>query len=136
MKYSVIFDGGSIGNGQPNARAYGSFRVSVQAGRELFSGEPIRFEFPDLRTNNEAEFQIASEALGYICKNTSLPLSEIQVELIGDSMLAVQCLSKRWKLKKPHLKTIASQFWALAAKLSEVKLVWHGRANSVAVLGH
>lgn len=122
---TVIFDGGA----KPNL-CYGSFAVVE------WPEKPIeRREFEGYSTNNEAEMLTAIQALRFL--HLSTPNSrEVAVKLKGDSMLAVNCLSGRWKIKQPRLKAIAHQFREIADLFHSVSFEWHRRNNSVAVLGH
>jgi ribonuclease HI len=128
VNLTVIFDGGSIGNGRANAQAYGSFSVDGQP--------PIRCKYPNLRTNNEAEMQTALESLYWLLNNYPASLCELHVTLAGDSQIAIYCLSGKWKARKPHLKPFVADFQRVASGFGSVDLVWQPRAKSVAVLGH
>ena len=122
---TVIFDGGA----KPNL-CYGSFAVVEWPEKEI-----QRREFEGYSTNNEAEMLIAIQALRFL--NLVIPNPKyIAVKLKGDSMLAVNCLSGRWKIRQPRLKAIAHQFREIADRFHSVTFEWHRRNNSVAVLGH
>ena len=125
----IIFDGGCRENGRESAKAYGSFKIEGQV-------TPIRKDFPELRTSNEAEMQTACDALMYAARLLGDDSIKTDVEMWGDSQIAVFCLSGKWRIKKPHLKPFKPRFDAVRRMFKSVKLHWHGRDNSVRVLGH
>lgn len=125
----IIFDGGCRENGRESAKAYGSFKIE---GKIM----PIRKEFPSLSTSNEAEMQTALDALIYAAGMLGSESEKTDIELWGDSQIAVFCLSGKWRIKKPHLKPFKPRFDAISKMFRSVKLHWHGRDNSVRVLGH
>lgn len=131
MKIQIIFDGGSIGNGRADSQAYGSFLVLGVIGKA-----PVRLQFPELRTNNEAEMQTAIEALLFAARSMGSAPQFMEVELFGDSQIAVNCLSGRWRVKKQHLRPLRDRFQALARQFKSVTLTWKPRRYAVAALGH
>lgn len=124
-RITIVFDGGA----KPNF-AYGSFKVM-----EWKSTATQRREYPNLSTSNEAELTTALEALDYVRKALAGP-KFTHVTMKGDSMLAIECLGKRWKCRAPHLRPIVEQFWLLQEQIGKVSLVWQSRKFSVAILGH
>lgn len=69
-------------------------------------------------TNNLAEFTALAEALQYISDNSMVKGSLI---CLGDSKLVTMTVSKKWKLKAPHLVIIRKRIWKL---LAEMKCDW------------
>jgi ribonuclease HI len=122
---TVVFDGGA----KPNL-CYGSFAVVEWPDRPI-----ERREFEGYSTNNEAEMLTAIQALRFLNLVTPSPKS-VAVKLKGDSMLAVNCLSGRWKIRQPRLQAIAHQFREIADYFHSVSFEWHSRNNSVSILGH
>jgi ribonuclease HI len=105
----VFTDGGSRGN--PGPAAVG---VTIsRAGKEV---DTIS-EYLGVFTNNEAEytaFQKSLERVGERAKTT--PISEIKWFL--DSMLVVEQLNKKWKIKEPRLQQFAMTIWQKLAELN------------------
>ena len=125
----ILFDGGCEPI-NPGGNGHGSFCLlddPTEIHRFNFSQSPEM-------TNNIAEFRTAIEALRWLA--VELEPSQTIVELTGDSMLAINCLSGRWKTKKPHLKLLRDEFQSLAAQFFAVELVWHRRTLAVELLGH
>jgi ribonuclease HI len=137
MKYHIIFDGGAKSPAGQHPQCYGSFQVSViGAHGHPFRCPPVRNNYPLLETSSQAECHTALEAVRWIRKHSKIPSKECDLELIGDSQLAVYGLCNRWKIKNPALKLIQSAFLIEADYFRSFYLEWHPRKKSVAVLGH
>lgn len=106
----VHTDGGSRGNPGPAAAGVVF----------LFEGAVIREEGVYLgnnKTNNDAEYQAVLHALKYLPEVVqSHPVTSIEWRL--DSMLVIQQLNRKWKIKEPRMATFASEIWTLLKSLS------------------
>ena len=99
----IYTDGGSRGN--PGQAALGVV-VTDLAGKILYEhGECIGF-----KTNNDAEYSAFAHSLEWA--TTFSQTTQLQnIEWRLDSMLVVQQLNKKWKMKEPRLKSIADKIW-------------------------
>ena len=95
MVVDVYFDGCCIPN--PGEMSYGFFvidnsEIKYEEGRKIGYG-----------TNNVAEYTGALAALQY-CTTNNIP----EANIIGDSLLVVNQLNNKWKVKNEKLKIIHS----------------------------
>jgi ribonuclease HI len=127
--WRIVFDGGSQGN---PGRGYGSYRLQRAGGRWE---EPVRLEFGDRVTNNEAEYRSLIEALRDLAGRVGDP-AEVRVEVLGDSKLVLSQLAGRWKVRADNLRAPYSEAQRLARAFKTVRYTWHRRNESVALLGH
>lgn len=107
MKYRVHTDGGSRGN--PGPAAVGIVIEDENDTNVWQYGEAI-----GVTTNNIAEHTAVLRALEYIQKQSAHIES---VEFFLDSLLVVEQLSRRYKIKKEELKQIADASWRIIAAL-------------------
>lgn len=130
--FTVVFDGGSLGN---PGRGYGSYKL-FDAGGELFH-EELSYEARGNRvTNNEAEYLTLIAALGRLAEILGERASTADVSILGDSMLVVNQLAGSWKVKKPELRPLHAEALAGLRRFGRYRLQWHDRSNSVRLLGH
>lgn len=133
MDYIITFDGGS--KGDPGL-GYGSYQIlRVRDRKERVQ----RLEFGDRVTNNEAEYLALIRALEALIKGIRLAGNEPQMfalEVRGDSKLVMEQVAGRWKVKEPRLQPFHKRARQLLDEFGSVKLTWHRRDKSVAVLGH
>ena len=128
----ITFDGGSRGN---PGQGYGSF---VSQG-VITTEKPVRLEYPGRLTNNEAEYQTLIEALRSVQEQLAqqgLQPGTLSVQVLSDSKLVVEQVNQRWKIKQPHLLPLATEARQLLRAFGRFDLAWHGRAESVRLLGH
>jgi ribonuclease HI len=133
--YSIIFDGGSKGNGTANAYGYGSFKITTRTGKShqdsLVFGRHV--------TNNEAEYRALiaalTELIGRIERAGRDP-KDFTVEIRGDSQLVINQVKGDWECKADNLRQLLSQARNLVGRFNECDLDWHSRENSVEALGH
>ncbi len=128
----IIFDGGSLNN---PGHGYGSYQIIV-------GSQPPRIERLDFGspvTNNEAEYAALlhglEDALASLKANGIDP-KQAKLEVRGDSQLVLKQLGGQWKVKMPHLQKLKDRGRALLDQFGKTDLIWHGRAESVRVLGH
>lgn len=117
-------DGGCRGNHLPRGHkdrlAYGS----ISDGSET-----KRLEFPDLSSNNEAEFETLLHLL------LALPTDPEKAPTIYmDSALVVNILTKGWNVKASNLRDVAETCKALLPH--RAKLKWVSRETLVEKVGH
>jgi len=132
--YTLIFDGGAIGN--PGA-GYGSYILRRNAdGREKVR----RLDFGNGITNNVAEYRalIAGlEDLVDTIKKAGKNPADFSVEVLGDSRLVIAQMNREWKVRDAHLKPLYAQALALFQEFGPGSTIrWHARWNSVKALGH
>ena len=92
--YILRFDGGSRGN--PGVAGAGMALYESESGSEIWSG---CIYLGDKQTNNEAEY--TGLITGLQC---ALSLGVKQIVVQGDSMLVLQQIALKWKVKSPTLK--------------------------------
>jgi ribonuclease HI len=99
----VHTDGGSRGNPGPAA-----------AGVVILNDEQLILEsglFLGNKTNNEAEYQAVIHALSLL-PDVVRTLHPDRITWKLDSMLVVQQLSRKWKIKEPRMAEFASRIWS------------------------
>src|SRR3989338_6425718 len=108
MKLITFTDGGSRNN--PGPAAIGVI-IKNETGKTLAAyGEYIGTE-----TNNTAEYMAVISAL-----KKARELGADTVECYMDSLLVVEQMNRRWKVKEPHLQKLFVQTWNAAAKFKKV----------------
>lgn len=130
--YTLVFDGGSHGN---PGRSYGSFHIRPWGSKPA---QLTRVEFGQ-GTNNEAEYwtlQSALRALRAYLDGAGVPLSEVTLEVRGDSQLVIFQIDGRWKAKDSRMRALRDETRGLLKGFGEVVLRHHGRSESVKLLGH
>lgn len=80
-------------------------------------------------TNNVAEYNGVTEALGRLVKDFSKDLPT-EVEIRMDSKLAVEQLSGRYKIKNDNLKELALKVRELEKKIGQVQYLHVPRAQN------
>lgn len=127
--YSVVFDGGALGN---PGRGYGSYHITAQDGAVIHE----RLEYGDRVTNNQAEYRTLIEALEALSRRHGGDPSATTLQIRGDSQLVINQVLGRWKVKHPDLQPLHQRAVQLLAAFGRVDLEWHPRAMSVRLLGH
>lgn len=106
---TLFTDGGARGN--PGPSAIGVVAVD-EAGQELYaSGKKI-----GVATNNEAEYLAFLSSLEWL-EQQKLTQQDTAIWKL-DSMLVVEQLNKRWKVKDLRMQQYAKQAWEKLAQLS------------------
>ncbi len=98
-------DGGSRGNPGPAA-----------TGVVILANNEVVHEFGTYlgeTTNNVAEYSAVIEALKWVANNYPLSPKPCTLAFKLDSKLVVEQLSRNWKIKEPHLQTLADAVWLL-----------------------
>ena len=131
--YTLIFDGGSLGNPGPG---YGSYVLIRNAdGRQRLQ----RLDFGEAMTNNQAEYRtlIAGlEDLIGVIEQAGHDPAEVSIEVRGDSRLVLNQVAGKWKVKQPHLRPLRDRVRELLGRFGKSELLWQERAASVDILGH
>jgi ribonuclease HI len=131
--YTLIFDGGSLGN---PGQGYGSYAlVRNTDGTQRIQ----RLEFEGQLTNNEAEYLsliAALEDLIATIEQAGRDPAEFTIDVRGDSRLILNQTAGKWKVRQPHLRPLCDQAVELLQRFDEFQLIWQARAKSVDVLGH
>lgn len=99
----IYTDGGARGNPGPSA-----IGVWVETG----DGTTVESlsQYLGEGTNNEAEYEAFLASLEWLRNYTNLPtLTKIHWRL--DSMLVVEQLNRRWKIKEPRIAAKAKRCW-------------------------
>lgn len=105
---TVFTDGGARGN--PGPAAIGVWVVDRQ-GNEVYQEATAIGE----STNNEAEYQAFWHSVEWLVHQTELSPTRVEWKL--DSMLVVEQLNRRWKIKEKRLLPLAQQIWDHLAQL-------------------
>jgi len=128
-RYDVVFDGGSLGN---PGQGYGSYRLRPAGGEW---SPPVRLDYGDGVTNNEAEYRTLIAALDALAAAHADP-RDVAVTVYGDSQLVIRQLEGKWRVRAANL----FPFWAAAresaARFGRMTYTWQRRDISVALLGH
>jgi ribonuclease HI len=109
-------DGGSRGN--PGHAALG-FIIHVD-GQILFE----EGKYLGLKTNNEAEYAAFFASLEWVVQNLQ-PGQVKQVVWQLDSLLVVEQLNKKWKIKEPRMREFAQQIWQMLSTASFTYQIKH-----------
>ena len=124
-----MFDGGALGN---PGRGYGSFHISGSGGFVVHE----RRDYPGVITNNQAEYLTLIAALNLLAEQEGRDARSAKVVVRGDSLLVINQLLGKWKVKNAGLQPLHREAGLLLQKFRDRELIWHDRSNSVALLGH
>ncbi len=127
--FEIVFDGGALGNPE---KGYGSYEITSR-------GQVVRHqreEYGDNVTNNQAEYQTLIEALKWLAQDLGASAASAKVIVNGDSLLVLNQLLGKWKVKNEGLRPLHREAADLIRRFADVTLTWHARSNSVKRLGH
>jgi len=131
--YTIIFDGGSLGNPGPG---YGSYVLRrEQDGKQGL----VRLDFGRQMTNNEAEYEALIAGLQGLSERIELAdqsPGDFSVEVRGDSSLVLNQIKGVWKAKDVRMRRLRNRARELLAQFKAHRLTLQGREESVRVLGH
>ncbi len=131
--YTLIFDGGSLGNPGPGYGSY--FLVRNMDGKSRTQ----RLDFHEEMTSNAAEYRTLiaglEDLISTIRKAGRSP-QQFSLEVRGDSRLILYQVARKWKTKKPHLMPLRDKVEALLEGFGSITLIWHRKDKSEKVLGH
>jgi ribonuclease HI len=127
--YTIIFDGGAIGN---PGKGYGSYQI---VGATTVVARQRR-DYGDNVTNNQAEYQTLIHALEDLRDHLGPTAAHASVAIRGDSQLVILTVTGQWKVKHPRLQPLHARAVELLRGFGRTDVAWHPRGNSVAALGH
>ena len=115
-KITIKSDGGSRGNPGPAAIGYVVYlenKLVKKHGQKIGEG-----------TNNTAEYKAIIQALQWLQKNINsfnevIKDNPVRIECLLDSKLVVNQLNRNYKIKQPHLQTLANQAFAIIKDLKK-----------------
>ncbi len=131
--YTLIFDGGSLGNPGPGYGSYVLIR-NVDGAQRM-----ERLDFGEEMTNNEAEYRTLIAGLQDIVstiERAGHDPSAFSIEVRGDSRLILNQVAGDWKVRQAHLRPLCDRARELLHRFGEFQLTWQERAESVDTLGH
>lgn len=128
----IVFDGGSKGN---PGLGYGSYALYWPGAQPQI----VKLRFGNQVTNNEAEYDTLIAALEAVRKRllaNNAELSGARLDVRGDSLLVINQVLGKWKIKEPRLAARCQRARQLLQDFGHWQLAHHDRSRSVAVLGH
>jgi ribonuclease HI len=128
----IVFDGGSKGN---PGKGYGSYELRWPG----MQPQVVRLQFGNNVTNNEAEYDTLIAALEAVLKRLQdggADPATAQLDVRGDSLLVVNQVLGKWKVKEERLGVRCQRVRQLLARFGRWRLSHHDRARSVERLGH
>jgi ribonuclease HI len=131
-KALITFDGGSLGN---PGKGYGSYLIEGLAPE----ADVVRLDFSpngEIVSNNQAEYRTLIAALTELVGRPDSSPATTDLEIRGDSLLVIEQLAGRWKVKHPEIRLLHHAASDLLKQFASVNLVWHGRHVSVQRFGH
>jgi ribonuclease HI len=129
VDYTVVFDGGSLGN---PGKGYGSYEIAGPDG--TIAARQV--QFGNDMTNNQAEFRALIAGLKALLAIVGDNATNLSIAVRGDSQLVIRGLSGEWKVKHPGLQPLHREAKDLLAHFRAVDLAWHPRRESVRAFGH
>ena len=127
--YTVVFDGGSLGN---PGKGYGSYEIAGPEGTVAAR----QVQFGNDMTNNQAEFRALIAGLEDLLERVGPRADTLSIAVRGDSQLVIRGLSGEWRVKHAGLQPLHRQAADLLRRFGNVDLAWHPRRESVRTLGH
>ncbi len=128
-EYLLVFDGGSKGN---PGEGYGSYAL-FENGRP---GAVQRVDFPEVMTNNEAEYRTLLTALRDLLARLGPRAAASTLEVRGDSALVLHQVRGGWKAKEDRMRLLRDEVRGVLRRFGKWRLVQQPREDSVRVLGH
>lgn len=102
-KVIVYADGGCHNNGAANAHGYGSIKFYAVQNDQVISTIVRRFDYPQHKTNNGAEFQIIIDALEILQAKAEGERIAYTVQVFSDSALVINGINGSFTIKADHL---------------------------------
>jgi ribonuclease HI len=127
--YTVVFDGGSLGN---PGQGYGSYEIAGPGGTVAAR----QVQFGNDMTNNQAEFRAVIAALEDLLERVGPRADALAIAVRGDSQLVIRGLTGEWRVKHPGLQPLHRRAADLLRRFGNVDLAWHPRRESVRTFGH
>lgn len=130
--YTIVFDGGSLGN---PGRGYGSYVVANADG--VVNRAALSYDDRGSQvTNNQAEYWTLIAALQWLSETLDGRGPATPITVLGDSLLVINQLLGKWKVKNEGLRPLHAEARELLKRFGPTELRWHDRGNSVRILGH
>jgi ribonuclease HI len=127
--YTVVFDGGSLGN---PGKGYGSYEIAGPEGTVAAR----QVQFGNDMTNNQAEFRALIAALEDLLEQVGPRADSLSLAVRGDSQLVIRGLTGEWRVKHAGLQPLHRRAADLLQQFGSVDLAWHPRRESVRTFGH
>jgi probable phosphoglycerate mutase len=127
--YTVVFDGGSLGN---PGKGYGSYEIAGPDGTVAAR----QVQFGNDMTNNQAEFRALIAALEDLLERVDPRADTLSVAVRGDSQLVIRGLTGEWRVKHAGLQPLHRRAADLLQRFGSVDLAWHPRRESMRTFGH
>ncbi|MCC2627133.1 MAG: hypothetical protein K0S14_783 [Thermomicrobiales bacterium] len=127
--YTVVFDGGSLGN---PGQGYGSYQIAGPDGTVAAR----QVQFGNDMTNNQAEFRAVIAALEDLLERVGPRAGSLSIAVRGDSQLVIRGLTGEWRVKHAGLQPLHRRAADLLRQFGSVDLAWHPRRESVRTFGH
>jgi len=112
---------------------FGSYKIFLSNERDVKEAEHQRTYFPEVNTNNEAEYKSLHTLLTkiYTSYEKDLPIS-----IMMDSQLVVKQVNEQWKIKAKNLRDYYRDIIKIKTELDDFSLAWVSRKLIVKILGH
>lgn len=131
MDWVLHFDGGVTVN-PGGVMTYGFHLDTADGDRLAEGGGKVPGFAPDTRTNNTAELYALLMGLRAALAVQAEPPATLRV--FGDSRLAVNAATGRYRMQKPHLRELAELVWEELAAVRRagvaVEVEWVPRAEN------
>jgi ribonuclease HI len=127
--YTVVFDGGSLGN---PGKGYGSYEITGPDGTVAAR----QVQFGNGMTNNQAEFRAVIAAMEDLLERVGPRADSLSIAVRGDSQLVIRGLTGEWRVKHAGLQPLHRRAADLLRRFGKVDLAWHPRRESVRTFGH
>lgn len=135
-KYTLYVDGGSLGNGTPEAQGYGSCMITRPDTEKT---RTVRFNFGVGDTSNEAEYQALIAALKHIketWENVAFDTQELELTIRMDSALVIGQMSMGWNINKASLRDLNTEAKKLVSAFGKVEFIKISEKEMKRILGH
>ena len=127
--FTIVFDGGALGN---PGRGYGSYQIVSPGG--VVTNQKRQYE--GTLTNNQAELMTLINALRDLQQRLGDQTGRTKIAIRGDSQLALNTISGRWKARHPNVVPLVDEAKGLLRRFGGADIKWQSRTESVAILGH
>jgi len=112
---------------------YGSYKIFLSNERNVLEAEHKKIYFPEVETNNEAEYKSLHTLLTEISRGYP---KETPIQVMMDSQLVVKQINEQWRVKAKNLKNYYADIIKMKSVLNDFSLAWVSRKLIVKILGH
>lgn len=135
MNTFITIDGGCLGNGNLDAKAYGSARIQTYNSDGLIlSDHTYRYEYEDIHTNNTAEIRSLYMGLKKLLEIKDKYTTDVTIQT--DSQLLYGWIVMGWSRTDDKCRLELDKAEELLQKFTSWKLVKVPRKEIVKLLGH